>query len=185
MVSGVSGQLTDRKSARRNTSSRPTSSMPSSAATALSAIGIVGDELHVEGLRQAEQLGADIADAERAERPADQADAHMVGRAWPSRPGPRGSSRSLISSLPVSASMKVMIETATGRRTPSGVITSAMPASVQAGDVDVVVADAEAGHDGEPAVRMDALRARSAASAGSARRNRRAARRVTRLAASI
>ncbi len=55
---------------------------------------------------------------------------------WPRRLKPSGPSRvswSLISSLPVSASMKAMIETATGRRTPSGVITSAIPASVQAG----------------------------------------------------
>ena len=58
----------------------------------------------------------------------------------------------------MSASMKVMIDTATGRRTPSGVMTSAMPAAVQAGDVDIVVADAEARDDGEPAVRMDAAR---------------------------
>ena len=35
--------------------------------------------------------------------------------------------------LPVSASMKVMIETATGRRTPSGVMTRAMSLAVQAG----------------------------------------------------
>ena len=41
-------------------------------------------------------------------------------------------SRSLTISLPVSASMRVMIDTATGRRMPSGVITSAMPARVQA-----------------------------------------------------
>jgi hypothetical protein len=34
--------------------------------------------------------------------------------------------------LPLSASMKVMIDTATGRRTPSGVMTAAMPASSQA-----------------------------------------------------
>ena len=41
--------------------------------------GIMGDELHVEGLGQPEQLGADIADADRAERAADEADAHMLG----------------------------------------------------------------------------------------------------------
>jgi hypothetical protein len=40
--------------------------------------------------------------------------------------------RSFCISFPVSASMKVMIETATGRRTPSGVITSAQSWSVQA-----------------------------------------------------
>ena len=47
--------------------------------------------------------------------------------------------------------MKVMTETATGRRTPSGVITSAMPAFGAGIDVDRVVADAEASDDGEPA----------------------------------
>ena len=105
--------------------------MPSSAATALSAIGIVGDELHVEGLRQAEHLGADIADAERAERAADQADAHVVGALGEAGGGLAGQPV-LDQSLPVRASIRVMIETATGRRTPSGVMTSAMPASVQA-----------------------------------------------------
>ena len=40
--------------------------------------------------------------------------------------------RSFTSSLPVSASISVITETATGRRTPSGVMTSAMPARVQA-----------------------------------------------------
>ena len=47
--------------------------------------------------------------------------------------GPSRVMRSLTISLPVSARMKVMMETATGRRTPSGVMTRAMPASVQAG----------------------------------------------------
>ena len=41
-------------------------------------------------------------------------------------------SRSFTMSLPVSARMNVMIETATGLRTPSGVMTSAIPACVQA-----------------------------------------------------
>ena len=67
-------------------------------------------------------------------------------------------SRSLIISLPVRASISVMIETATGRRTPSGVMTSAMPASRAGIDVDGVVADAEARDDGEPAALRHALR---------------------------
>ena len=41
-------------------------------------------------------------------------------------------SRSLTISLPVSASISVRTETATGRRTPSGVMTRAIPALVQA-----------------------------------------------------
>ena len=53
--------------------------------------------------------------------------------------------------------MKVMIETATGRRTPSGVMTSG-DAGLGAGrHVDIVVADAEARHHGEASVGMDAL----------------------------
>ena len=53
--------------------------------------------------------------------------------------------------------MNAMIETATGRRTPSGVMASAIPACVQAVDVDRIVPDAKARDDREPAVRMDAL----------------------------
>ena len=53
--------------------------------------------------------------------------------------------------------MSVMIETATGRRTPSGVITSAMPASGAGVHVDRVVADAETRHDGKPAVGRNAV----------------------------
>ena len=92
----------------------------------------MGDEAHVEGLGEAEQLGADIADADRAERPADQARRPCARRVWRSPRRPARVSWSLTISLPVSASIKVMMETATGRRTPSGVMTSAMPAAVQA-----------------------------------------------------
>ena len=46
--------------------------------------------------------------------------------------GPCRVMRSLANTLPESASMKVMIATATGRRTPSGVITRAQPWSVHA-----------------------------------------------------
>ena len=53
--------------------------------------------------------------------------------------------------------MKVMIETATGRRTPSGVMTSGMPASVQAANVHRIVADAEPRHDTEAAAPRDAV----------------------------
>ena len=84
------------------------------------------------GLAMRKSLGADIADAERAERAPDEADAHVLGALGEAVGRLRASARSLVISLPVSASMRVMIETATGRRTPSGVMTSAMPASVQA-----------------------------------------------------
>ena len=94
-------------------------------------VGVVGDELHAEGLGEPEHLGADVADAELAERPADQADAHVLVALGPAL-GALAGDPVLGRSLPVSASMKVMIETATGRRTPSGVITSAQSWSVQA-----------------------------------------------------
>ena len=129
---------------------------PQLAATCLVGIRIMGDELHVERLGQAEQLGADIADAERAQGAADQAEPMC----WARRLKPSGPSRvrrSLIVSLPVSASISAMIDTATGRRTPSGVMTSGIPASGQGIDVDIVIADAEAGDHGEAAVGMDAV----------------------------
>ena len=47
--------------------------------------------------------------------------------------GPCRVSLSFTTSLPVSARMKVMIDTATGRRTPSGVVANAMSAAVQVG----------------------------------------------------
>ena len=132
-VCAVSGQLTADDVGFAGTRPRDsTSSTPSSAATFGSAIGVVGDETHVERLRHAEHLGADVADAERAERAADQA-RRPCGRERLAKPAAASRvSWSLTISLPVSASINVMMETATGRRTPSGVITTAMPASVQA-----------------------------------------------------
>jgi hypothetical protein len=94
-------------------------------------IWIIGDEGHVEGLGQAKQLGADIADAERAQGAADQAVTHELAAAVEAG-RPFAVRRSLIMSRPVSASIRAMIETATGRRTPSGVMTSGMPARVRA-----------------------------------------------------
>ena len=41
--------------------------------------GVVGDVLHLEGHREAEDLGADVAHADQAERPARQAHAHVAG----------------------------------------------------------------------------------------------------------
>ena len=61
---------------------------------------------------------------------------------------PRRVSWSLTISLPVSASISVMMETATGRRTPSGVMHERDPRLGAGLDVDRVVADAEAGDDG-------------------------------------
>ena len=56
---------------------------------------------------------------------------------WPAllaKPGgPSMVSWCLIRSLPVTARISAMMATATGRRTPSGVMTSAMSLSVQAG----------------------------------------------------
>ena len=53
--------------------------------------------------------------------------------------------------------MKVMIETATGLRTPSGAMASAIPALRAGLHVDRVVADAEPRDDSEPSVRVDAV----------------------------
>ena len=52
----------------------------------------------------------------------------------------------------MTARISAMMATATGRRTPSGVMTRQMSLSVQAWHVHAVVADAEARHHGEPAV---------------------------------
>ena len=91
-VASLSGTLTDRKSARRNSSSMPTSSTPSSAATFGVLVGVMGDEAHAERRRQAEHLGADVADAELAQGLADQALAHVVRALGPAvaDPGGRG-----------------------------------------------------------------------------------------------
>ena len=128
-VASLSGTLTERKSAR-NSSSSPTSS-PELGRDRGVLVGVVGDEAHAEGPGEPEHLGADVAHAELAQRLADQALAHVLRALCPAL-GPWRHSRSLIRSFCVRARMKVRIETATGRRTPSGVITRAMPASVQA-----------------------------------------------------
>ena len=112
-------------------------------------VGVMGDEAQAERGREAEHLGADIAHAELAQGLADQALAHVVGPLGPAVRDPAGPSRSLISSFWVSARMKVRIETATGRRTPSGVMHQGDAGFGAGRDVDAVVADAEAGHDGE------------------------------------
>ena len=62
-------------------------------------------KLHVEGRGHAEDLGADVADAELAERPADEAVAHVVDALRPAG-RPCRVSLSLISSFCVSASTR-------------------------------------------------------------------------------
>ncbi len=110
------------------------------------------------GLRQAEHLGADIADAERAERAADEADAHVLGALARSRPPPRGVSLSLIISLPVSASMK-RDDRDRDRAAHAVRRDDQRDARLGAGvDIDRVVADAEAGDDREPSALRHALR---------------------------
>jgi hypothetical protein len=89
----------------------------------------VGDEAHVEGFGHAERLRPDIADAiepsVRPTRPTPIWSERLAKPAADSR-----ANRSLTISLPVRASISVMIDIATGRRTPSGVMTRAMPALV-------------------------------------------------------
>jgi hypothetical protein len=90
------------------------------------------DELHVEGLRQPEHFRADVADTERAQNLAATRPTPMCSPRAAKPGGPCRASLSLIIILPVRARMKVMIETATGRLTPSGVMTSAISFAVQA-----------------------------------------------------
>ena len=143
-------------SARRKTSSSETSSMPSSPATFASAYGSWAMKRMSNGLRDgtARRRYCRCPPSRESGRQA-RAPCARLCRAKPG--GPSRVSASLIISLPVSASMSVMIETATGRRTPSGVITSAMPALRAGVHVDRVVAHAETRHDGEPAVGRNAV----------------------------
>ena len=105
--------------------------MPSSAATFLSAKGSWAMNFMSKGLARrktsAPMLPMPSEPSVRPTRPTPIWSERLANPAAASRV-----SRSLTISLPVSASMKVMTETATGRRTPSGVMTRAMPASVQA-----------------------------------------------------
>ena len=130
-VSGVSGQFTQRMSERRNSSSSDTSSMPSSAATFLSAKGSCAMNFMSKGLASrnisAPMLPTPSEPSVLPTRPTP-----MCSPRAAKPGGPERASLSLTISLPVRARMKVMMETATGRRTPSGVIASAMSASVQA-----------------------------------------------------
>ena len=130
-VCGVNGQLTVRMSACRKTCSSPTNSMPSSAAMLASANGSCAMKRISSGLHtlniSAPILPIPIDPSVLPTRP--------IPICWPRRLKPSGPSRvnwSLIINLPVNARMRVKIETATGRLTPSGVITSAISAFVQA-----------------------------------------------------
>jgi hypothetical protein len=91
---------------------------------------VVRDAVHLERAGQAEQLGADVAEADRAQRAAGQAGADVVELLAPAA---AAGERSLISTFCASISTKVSAEVATGRRTPSGAIVSSTPAAVQAG----------------------------------------------------
>ena len=155
-VSGVSGQLTESTSARRNSSSIPTSSTPSSAATAWSANGSWAMKRHVERPGEAEHLGADVADAERAEGAADEADPHVL-RA----PGVAGGG---LAGQPVLdhqlAGQRQHQRQHRGRDRPPDPVRGDDEGDPGPGaglDVDGVVADAEAGHHREAAALRHAL----------------------------
>ena len=69
-VCGVSGQLADNVGAAENLLKRDELDAQLGCDLRIG-IGIMGDEAHVERPRQTEQLGADVADAHRAENAAD------------------------------------------------------------------------------------------------------------------
>ena len=68
-------------SERRNRSSRPTSSNSEFSREPAIRVGIVGDQLHVERLDHPEKFGADIPDADRPQRTADETGAHVIASA--------------------------------------------------------------------------------------------------------
>ena len=82
-VASLSGTLTERKSARRNSSSSADQLDAELGRDLRVLVGVVGDEAHAERGREAEHLGADIAHAELAQGLADQAHAHVVGALGP------------------------------------------------------------------------------------------------------
>ncbi len=130
-VSSLRGQLIERTSDRRKRSSRSTSSIPSSAATALSANGSCAMNVMSNGFARrktsAPILPIPSEPSVRPSRPTPMCAARFAKPAAASRVR-----RSFTIILLVSASMNVMTDTATGRRTPSGVMTRAIPALVQA-----------------------------------------------------
>ena len=118
-------------------------------------VGVVGDEAHAERCGEAEHLGADIAHAELAQGLADHALAHVV--------------RALGPALRTLAAEPVLDQQLLGQRQDEGQDRDRDRAAHAVGrdaqrdaglgagrDVDAVVADAEAGDDGEPAVRRHA-----------------------------
>jgi len=88
--------------------------------------GVVGDEAHVEGFGHAERLRPDIAmPIEPSARPRGRTPIWSERLAKPAADS--RANRSLTISLPVRASISVMIDIATGRRTPSGVMRERCP----------------------------------------------------------
>ena len=130
-VSGVSGQWTQSTSASRKSGSRSTSS---------TSAAVRGPDARMDRGRRAACGAARRAGTSRrrccrgrrsrASVPRGRFPCGRCGRAYPA--GPSRVSRSLSCSRPASASKSVIAATATGRRTASGVMVSATPASVQA-----------------------------------------------------
>ena len=118
---------------------------------------VMGDEFHVERLRHAEDLSADITDAERPQRTPNKSNTHML--------------RALVESVRSLASQRVLGEQFAGQRQHEGDDTHSNRPShavgrddqsdpgIRAGlDVDGVVADAEAGNDSETTASRNARR---------------------------
>ena len=116
----------------------------------------MGDELHPERLQQAEQLGADIADADRAECAPDEADAHMLA---PPGKACRTLARQSVLDHQLAGERQHQRDDGHSHR-PADAIRRDDEGDAGLGaslDIHGVVADAEAGHHGEPSIGMDAL----------------------------
>ncbi len=117
---------------------------------------VMSDVFHVEGFGEAEQFGADIADADGAKRTPHQPDAHMLG--------------TLVEPVGTFAGQAVLGHHLAGQREHEGHDGNRNrpahavrrddqdDARLAAGlDIDIVVADAKARHHAEPAIGMNAL----------------------------
>ena len=113
------------------------------------------DKAHVEGLHQAEELGADVPDAKRSERAADKPDAHVLAAAGEARGSFAGQA---VLGHELAGQREHQGDDRHRHRTADAV---GRDDEGDAGlgarlDVDGVVADTEARDDRKPAVRMDA-----------------------------
>src|SRR3569833_1075645 len=131
LVASDRGQLIERTSERRNRSSISTSSTPISAISAASANGSWAMSFMSKGLTS-RKASAPILPTPREPKVRPTSPTPICAPRCENPTAPARVSFSLSGSFPVSASIRVTIYTAIGRRTDSGVMTRAMPASVQA-----------------------------------------------------